>query len=375
MRIGIVGCGFVSALYVRTLELHPDLRVVGVTDLIRERGEILGRRAKAPVFESVDELLARSGADIIVNLTNPAAHHAVNRAALEAGKHVYCEKPLATDFAQARELVELAARRGLRLSGAPCNVLGESAQAVWRELRRGAVGAPRVVYAELDDGMIHRAPYRAWRSELGIPWPAKDEFEVGCTLEHAGYYLTWLSAFFGPAESVTRFGATTIPDKGTDEPLSIVSPDFTVACIRFRSGVAARLTCSIVAPHDHRLRVVGDEGVLSVEDCWDYRSRATVRKWMTVRRRLLLSPLPRRVDLPPPPVRGLSRFGSASMDFARGVAELARAVRFDLPGRLSPEFCLHTTELALAIHDGARAPGSYAVTTRFEPMEPMPWAR
>jgi predicted dehydrogenase len=375
LRIGIAGCGFVSALYVRTLELYPDLRIVGVTDLIRERREALGRRAKAPVFDSVDELLARSGADILLNLTNPRAHHAVNRAALEAGKHVYCEKPLAMDLEEARGLVDLAARRGLRLSGAPCNVLGEAAQAVWRELRRGAIGVPRVVYAELDDGMIHLAPYRRWDNELGVPWPAKDEFEVGCTLEHAGYYLTWLVTFFGPAESVTRFGATTIPDKGTPEPLAVISPDFTVACIRFRSGVVARLTCSIVAPHDHRLRIVGDEGVLTVDDCWDYRSRAAVRKWMTVRRRLLLHPLPRPVRLPAPPVRGVSRFGSASMDFARGVAELARAIRFDVPGRLSPEMCLHITELSLAIHDGARSPGLCTMTTRFEPMEPMPWAR
>lgn len=373
MRIGIVGCGYVSPLYLRTLQLRPDLKIVGVTDLIRERRDKFALHASAPAFDSVEQLCERSGADIIVNLTNPGSHYAVNRQALEAGKHVYCEKPLAMEIGQAQELVAQAAQSGLRLSGAPCNVLGESAQAVWRAIRRGAVGVPRLVYAELDDGMVHRAPYQSWLNEFGVPWPAKDEFEVGCTLEHAGYYLTWLLAFFGPAESVTRFGATTIPDKHTSEPLEVDSPDFTVACVKFRSGVAARLTCSIVAPHDHELRIVGDDGVISVADCWDYRSRASIRKYVNVRRRMFLNPIPLPIRLPPQPGAKIPHFGSASMDFARGIAELADAIRADRPSRLSPEFCLHVTEIALAIHNSGREPGYYKLKSTFDAMPPMPW--
>lgn len=373
MQIGIVGCGYVSALYLRTLQKRANLNIVGVTDLVPQRAEILAKHANCPVFESCEHLIEQSGAEIIVNLTNPDAHYEVNRKALLAGKHVYCEKPLAMEFSQARELVDLGHKLGRRLSGAPCNVLSEVAQAVWRELRRNAVGTPRLVYAELDDGMISRAPYKKWFNEFGIQWPAKDEFEVGCTLEHAGYYLTWLAAFFGPAESVTHFGATTIPNKYESEPLSKISPDFTVACIRFHSGVIARLTCSIVAPHDHKFSVVGDDGVLNVHDCWDYRSRATIRKTINIRRKSMLTPWPRLVRLPPP-VCKLSRFGAATMDFARGVVELADAIRLDRPSRLSPEFCLHTNELALAIHSGDRKPGLHMVKTEFEPIEPMPWA-
>ena len=373
MRIGIVGCGYVSALYLRTLQRRPDLQISGVADLEPERRRILAAHAKCPAFESVEELVEKSRVDIVVNLTNPSSHYAVNRAALLAGKHVYCEKPLATDFSQAKELVELAKHLGLQLSGAPCNVLSEVAQAVWREVRRKTVGVSRLAYAELDDGMIHRAPYQRWLNEFGIPWPAKDEFEVGCTLEHAGYYLTWLAAFFGPADTVTRFGTTTIPDKCGVEGLHTISPDFTVACIRFHSGMTARLTCSIVAEHDHRLRIMGDEGELSVHDCWDYRSRAGIRKLMRIRRRSMLSPWTIPIRLPPPPTGRLTRFGSATMDFASGVAELADAIRSGRTSRLSPEFCLHTNELALAIHAADRDPGCYKVTTRFAPMEPMPW--
>ena len=373
MRIGIVGCGFVSALYLRTLQLRENLEIVGVTDLNRQRAERFAKHAGCRVYDDTEHLFNSSDAEIIVNLTNPGAHYEVNRAALLKGKHVYCEKPLATKFSEAKELVELSHDVGRQLSGAPCNVLSEAAQSVWREIRRKSCGTPRLVYAELDDGMVPLAPYQKWENEFGVPWPAKDEFEIGCTLEHAGYYLTWLAAFFGPAESVTRFGGTAIVDKLDTEKLDRIAPDFTVACIRFRSGTIARLTCSIVAPHDHRLRIIGDEGVISVPDCWDYRSRASIRKWMKIRRKLLLSPVPIPLRLPPP-VSKLSRFGAATMDFARGVEELADAIRQDRPCRLSSEFCLHTNELALAIHNGETSPGCYEVETVFDPMEPMPWA-
>lgn len=376
MRVGIVGCGYVSALYLRTIQRRPHmLQLVGVTDLLKDRRELLAKHAGVPAYDSLDDLLARSGAEIVVNLTNPSSHYAVNRAILESGKHVYCEKPLATDFEQAKELVELATSLKLRLSGAPCNVLSEVAQAVWRELRNDAIRTPRLAYAELDDGMIHQAPYEHWTNEFGIPWPAKDEFEVGCTLEHAGYYLTWLCTFFGPAETVTRFGATTIPDKCSHGALAVNSPDFTVACISFKSGAVARLTCSIVAEHDHRLRIFGDGGVISVNDCWDYRSKAGIQRPITIRRRSLLTPWwINPIRLAPPPNGKLTRFGAASMDFASGIAELAEAIVHGRPSRLSPEFCLHINELALAIHNSSKQPGTYQVTSQFSPMQPMPWS-
>ena len=374
MKIGIVGCGFISALYLRTIQRREDLTIVGATDLVKERREIWAKHANCKAYDSLTQMLEQSDAKIIVNLTPPGKHYEVNKAILMADRHVYCEKPLAMDFQQARELVKLAETRNLRISGAPCNVLSEIAQGVWRELRRNAIGTVRLAYAEMDDGMVHLSPFRKWANEFGTPWPAKDEFEVGCTLEHAGYYLTWLAAFFGPADTVTGFGGTTIPDKLQGEPLAVDSPDFTVACIHFRSGVTARLTCSIVAEHDHSMTITGEEGILKVADCWNAQSPAGIQKYFSFRRGRKLMPWKKPIPLPSPPNGKLTRFGAATIDFAAGVAELANAVRRNRPSRLSPEFCLHTTELALAIHNSAKNPGTYAVQTEFEPIEPMPWA-
>jgi predicted dehydrogenase len=376
MNIAIVGCGFVADFYLVSLQQHPELRVLGVHDRVAKRMHNLAKAYQLPTYPSLAALLADDRVQLVLNLTNPRDHHEVSDAALDAGKHVYSEKPLAMEMPQATALVEKARRLGLMLSGAPCSILGETAQALWRAVREEAVGPVRLVYAEMDDGMVHRMQYRKWQSVSGIPWPYKDEFEVGCTLEHAGYYLNWLAAMFGPAAFVTSFASVQIPDKVPGETLNLVSPDFSVACIQFESGVVARLTCGIVAPHDHGLRIVGEEGVMGTDECWNYRSPVYKRRLMSIRRKTFLNPFRERIALPASPYpKPKSKAGAQSMDFARGPAEMAAALREGRPCRLSPEFTLHINELALAIHHAARDGATYRMTTTFAPMEPMPWAR
>jgi predicted dehydrogenase len=88
---------------------------------------------------------------------------------------------------------------------------------MWKALRDGLVGRPRLAYAEMDDGLLHTMDFREWRGDSGAPWPYVDELETGCTVEHAGYALTWLTAFFGPAERVVAYSALTVPDKDIPE--------------------------------------------------------------------------------------------------------------------------------------------------------------
>lgn len=375
MNVAIVGCGFVADYYLGTLPLHPHLRVAGVHDRQPDRARLLGERHRVPVIDSLQALLADPGIDLVLNLTNPRDHFEVSQAALQAGKHVYSEKPLAMAMSEARTLVDLAAQRGLHLSSAPCSLLGECAQTMWKAIRERVVGEVRVVYAEMDDGMVHRMPYRRWLSASGLPWPYKDEFEVGCTVEHAGYVLSWLAAWFGPARSVTAFASAQVPDKTPGEHLEPAdAPDFSVACIQFDSGVVARLTCSILAPHDHAVRVVGDDGVLYTGDTWDYHSPVYSRKMMTIRRRSLLTPWKRRHVVKGSPYGRPGTRGSQAMDFARGPAEMAQAIRAGRSPRLTAQFSLHVNEMVLAIHEATRGGGCVPMTTRFDPIEPEPWA-
>jgi predicted dehydrogenase len=370
VRVAMIGCGFIADLYIRTMRAYPLLQVVGVTDQIAERATHFGSAYGVPVYRSVQELLDESGVELILNLTNPRSHYEVSKRCLLAGRHVYSEKPLAMDFAEARELVELAESSRLQISSAPCSLLGECAQTMWRAVRDNSVGRIYAAYAEMDDGLVHRMPYRRWKSASGTPWPYEDEFEVGCTVEHAGYSLSWLAAFFGPAQAVTAFSSVQIPDKEESIAPEAMAPDLSIAAIRFASGVVARLTCSVIAPANHELRILGDNGILLTPDVWHYTSPVYSRRWLTVRRRTLLSPWRRRY-------RRLAEQGRKLVDDdrSRGVAEAAAAVAEGRPSRLSARFSLHVTELTLAIQRAGETGCTHEVTTSFDPIAPMPWAQ
>jgi predicted dehydrogenase len=374
-NIAIVGCGFVADYYLKTLSNYPHLKLSGVMDRVSDRADFFAKKYEVPAYRSLDELLESPDVDIVLNLTNPGSHYEVSHQCLEAGKHVYSEKPLAMEMSQATHLVEMAESKGLIVTSAPCSLLSETAQTIWKTLREEKLGKVRLVYAEMDDGLVHRMPYKKWVSESGIPWPYKDEFEVGCTLEHAGYYITWLVAFFGPIKQVTAFSSTLVDDKDTDIPLDENAPDFSVACLTFESGVVARLTCSIVAPHDHTLRIIGDEGILYTEDCWYYRSPVYIRRWINLRRKTFLNPWKQKVKLLTPP--GQWQYGSRGsqrMDFCRGVAEMAESLDQDRPCRLSPRYSLHVNEVVLAIQNALDTGDRQTITTRFDPIAPMDWA-
>jgi predicted dehydrogenase len=374
MNLAIVGCGFVADYYRLTLPLHPELKLLGVTDRDAGRAANLAKVAGVQHYAALSDLLEDSRVEMVLNLTNPSSHYEVSREALLKGKHVYSEKPFAMRFEQATELVELAKSRGLSVASAPCSFLGETAQTIWKVLREKSLGTVRVVYAEMDDGMVFRMPYRKWTSVSGTPWPYKDEFEVGCTLEHAGYYLTWLAAWFGPAKTVTSFASVQVPDKLPGETLEVDSPDFSVACIQFQSGVVARLTCGILAPHDHTLKVVCDEGVLYTDESWDYRAPVYSRRMVSIRRKTFLNPLRKHHRLPRSPYGKPKTKGAQTMDFARGPAELAESIRSKRPCRMSAEFSLHVNEMALAIHWAREIGSTYVMKTTFDGIEPMPWS-
>ncbi len=385
MRIAIVGCGYVADFYLATLPNHPKLELAGVFDRDPARARRFADFYNARTFAGLDAILCDPAIEIVLNLTNPREHYSVSRACLDAGKHVYSEKPIATDWFQAVELVERAERMGLQIVSAPCTVLGESAQTLWKAVRDGRIGPVRLAYAELDDGMVHKEAYRRWLSASGSPWPYRDEFEVGCTLEHAGYYVTWLVAMFGPAKSVTAFASAQLPEKVPGEPPLEPrdTPDYSTGCIQFASGVVARVTCSIIGPHDHSIRLFGEDGTLSVDECWDFNSPIRYRKWTKWSNRAEKRPAlarlvglgPKRLPLVRKPPFKVNVPGANQIDFGRGVAELADSIHEHRACRISPRFSLHVNEIALTLHDPAGMGSPRELTTTFDPMEPMPWAR
>lgn len=359
--IGIVGCGFVADYYMGTKYAYPHLNIRGVYDIDKKRLQDFCNFYSLHAVDSVEDLLNDPDIQIIVNLTNPSAHFFVSKQALAAGKHVYSEKPLAMGFDDAQALVTEANSKNLIISSAPCNALSKAATAFKQAVETRAVGDIRLVYAELEDGFVPIMPYKKWVSASGARWPYRDEFEVGCTLEHSGYYLGWLVAAFGDIETVTAFSSMRIPNKiGNEMPLDPTdTADMSVGILKFRNGVVVRLSTTIIAERDYSLRAFGDNGVIRVEDCWDNGGDVTVQQYIHIRRRTLLNPLKKKIKptqaLPVHKMRG----SKTRMDFLLGIDDLAKAIQTGQQPFLSSQRSLHINEAALALQYAGESAGTY----------------
>lgn len=402
MRIGIVGCGYVFDHYMATVAHHGGLDIAGITDRDHDRLRKAAAFYNLSAYPDTEALLRDENVEIVVNLTSIESHYAVTKAALLAGKHVYSEKPFVTDLDQARELFALADSRGLRISCAPSNALSATSRTLWKAVRDGAIGDVRLVYAEFDDNPIYLMSPEGWASRSGAPWPYLHEYEMGCTWEHVGYHLTWMCAIFGPVRRVTAFSKTILPDKTPAALHPPETPDFSVACLDFESGVVGRVTCSIAAPYDHRMRIFGNRGMLHADtyrhyECPVYlepfgKLSLNARKARTVRTNTVLQWLfgvnGRRLPLvqvaspgsaqpisligkgwsPRAILRRLKRRQLGQQDKSVGIAELADAIITKRPHFPSHDFTLHLTELTLAIQAAGPDGTSQDLQTRFDPV-------
>jgi predicted dehydrogenase len=404
MKVAFVGCGYVFDIYMRTIWAHPELEVCGIFDIDTARAYTVARYYLFRVYPSYEALLSDPAVDIVVNLTSIRSHYDTVKRALLAGKHVYSEKPLTTDIDQTRELFALAEARGLVLTGAPDNLYCDAVSTAWKAVRDGAIGNPVLVYAELDDNPAHLMQLEKVQGPTGRPFPYVEELQEGCTIEHVAYHLVWICAMFGPATSVTAFSKALVERK-TDTPLSPSdTPDFSVACLTLANGATARITCSWVAPRDHRLRIIGEKGEISVDNifhdqspvCLERFSRVslTARKAYTARTQPLIGrsfgiggrrlPLVRRWksyaveaehgghSVKHKFVNWLRRREIYAQDKLLGIAEMARAIREGRPQPMSPDFMMHLNELTLLIHRAGPQGATMKPTTTFKPIDPLP---
>lgn len=403
MKTAIIGCGYVFDHYMTTWDQHPILELKGVTDLKPERTAAVSNAYDLHVYDSVDAVLSDPEIELVLNFTSIDSHAEIIRKALEAGKHVYTEKPVTEDPEEVQALFALAAEQGLYLSAAPCNMLSDMVSTMRRAVQDGIVGTPRVIYAEFDDNPVYLMKPEGWRSRTGAPWPWKDEYEHGCTVEHAGYYLTWLIAMFGPVARITAFSKATVPDKAGDVPLSPPdSADFSVACLDFENGMTARVTMSIAAPYDQRFRVIGDKGELWTDTYRHFQNPVyfepftqlslNARKARAVRSSGFLRklfgiggkriPLIHRPLAPgaPRPSRGIKtsirrqkQNQLGAQDKCLGPALLAKAIETGGQSPLPPDFVMHVNELTMAMHRAGTEGNSITLKTTcaIPPLEPF----
>jgi predicted dehydrogenase len=408
MKIAFVGCGYVFDIYMRTQWAYPELEICGVFDIDAKRLGVVARHYGFHAYADYQALLDDARVEIVVNLTSVQSHYETTRRALEAGKHVYSEKPVTTDLAQTQALFALAQSRGLTLTGAPCNLFSDSIVTLWKAVRDGAIGKPILVYAELDDNPAHLMQMEKVQSPTGAPFPYVEEFQEGCTVEHVAYHLVWICAMFGPVVSVTAFSKCLVPNK-TETPLSPPdTPDLSVACLEFANGVAARITCTWVSPRDHSMRVIGDAGEISADNAFHdqtalrlerfSRVSLSARKAYTLRNQPIAGRLfgigGRRLALvrrwkshAVEAERGVGRslkhrFVSwlrrrevYAQDKLLGIAEMTRALREGRAQPMPPDFLMHLNELTLLIQRAGPSGVAVRPSTTFASIAPPDVAR
>jgi Predicted dehydrogenases and related proteins len=351
--IGIVGTGNIAGRYASDALTHPEIRLVAATDLDPGRAAAFADAHDCRAHASLDDLLADDAVDIVVNLTVHHAHYEVTKRALEAGRHVYSEKPLALRSSEAHELVELAAARGLRLGCSPSTFLGEAQQTAAAWIRSGRLGTVRAVYAEVNWGRI----------ETWHPAPAPF-FEVGVLVDVGVYPLTLVTTMLGRARSVRAWGWDLKPDRLTIDgtPFRIGSPDLIVAAIELDGGPVVRLTASFYVGRPAKLtgslEFHGDDASLALGSFQDFDAIVEVGAYGETYK-------------PVAPVRPAFH-GTA---WARGVAEMAGAIAEGRPHRASAEQAAHVVDIleaaAASMADGGRR---IEISSTFAPPPLMPWA-
>ena len=318
-RIGIVGCGYVSSLYMSSLNEYPDLELIGAYDIIPQRLSDFCNHYNTTAYASLNELL--DDCDLLVNLTNPESHYDVSKTALLRGMPVYSEKPLTLTDEDARSLVNTAVENNTNIFGAPCVHLSKMAETVKFHLDNNKLGKVYAVYAEMDNDQVHAKAYENWKNTFGVKWPAKNEFESGATLEHAGYTLCLLHKWFGEGEIKSVFQHECITDKII--PLHRRAADFSCAMIEYPKGIVARLTCSIVAPKNHEIVIIGEKGIITIDDIWFFDTPVRWQNFYTIRSKTRLNPIKRTLKSVAYNHPLGEKTDSAQMDFFRGVRDLA----------------------------------------------------
>jgi predicted dehydrogenase len=362
LRIGLIGCGNISTSYLSRAVNFKNITFRAVADMnpaaAEARGAEFGVEAMSPAA-----LLAHPEVDIVLNLTIPAAHYAVSKAALEAGKHVYSEKPYVLSLEEGRDLAAIAAARGLRLGSAPDTVLGSSHQLARHLIDAGAVGRiTSGTCAVMSHGM------EAWH-------PNPDFFFLkggGPILDLGPYYIANLVQLLGPVARVSALSATpsatrTIgsePRRG--EVIPVETPTTIHALLEFHSGAVITLMASWdVWQHDLApMALYGTEGTLHVPDPNFFDGPV----------RLTQGAEP--ADLPAwdhplgPPNREISR-GMVADYRTAGLADMAQAIAEGRPHRCNDDYALHVVEVMTAILQSGEEGRFVALSTRCERPEAL----
>lgn len=352
MGIGFIGCGNISETYLALLPLFRGVHAVACADL---DADLATQRASEFNIkaQSVQELLANPDVQLVVNLTVPAVHAQVTLSCLNAGKHVYSEKPLGLGLKEVRQIRDVAAERNVRVGCAPDTWFGGAHQQARQIVDSGQIG-------RINHGTCHVMGHgmEGWH-------PNPDFFfqpGAGPILDIGPYYIANLINMIGPVKTV--FSMASIPEStrtiGNGDRLGqtipVNTPTTIHATLEFHSGAIVSFVASWdVWAHEHNnMELYGSKGSLFVPDPNFFAG--------DVRMALSQDGEPGEVENLPALEHPFNVLNEEKEDEepranyrGAGLADMAQAIAHNRAHRCSLEGALHSVDVMVSILESAES--------------------
>ena len=338
IKVGVIGCGRVAWQYLPELARSPFVELVSTCDIVPQRAKKKARTFKIPnAYSSLDEMLSGAPIDMVVTLTDIQEHYRLNKQALEAGKHVWSEKPFAATYEQGRQLSELADRKGVRLLAAPTVI----------ESKQFAYMARTLASDEL--GQISNA--RARYASSGPRWSAFFYQKGGGSLFDIGVYkVAMLIGLLGPVREVTGMTRIVTPERvierdGTKKTIKVTAEDNTMLVMDHGNGTLSHVQCGFCYSSpayaasgipDYTVSVVGNKGNMHLAGyAWG----------------------PEGVDVSKPGQGKLTRHcaGAQGYSWRQGASNMAETLVTGREFLVSIEHALHVVEVMAAVKESQRS--------------------
>jgi len=346
LRVGIVGCGNISGIYFHNLGRFASTKVIACSDLDAARAQEAAAKYGIPNTLSTKDLLEHPDVDLVLNLTIPNAHASIALAAVEAGKHVYNEKPLTIALEDGRQLIEKADAKGVRVGCAPDTFMGAGIQTCRRLIDQGAIGEPVACEAHMQ---CHG--HESWH-------PAPEFYYQkggGPMLDMGPYYLTALVNLMGGIKRVAGISRATFPTRTiTSQPkhgqvIEVETPTHITGSVEFESGAIGVIVQSFDVWHGTfaPLIVHGTEGSILVGDPNSFGDSVQIR------------------DLSGGDWQGVPfEHGFEENSRGVGVLDIAHAIEEGRNHRASGELALHVLEAMHAFNTSSEERRHIELTTK-----------
>ena len=266
-RIGFIGCGDISGIYFENItNMFGELEIAGVCDLIHERAENAVKKYKiSKMYSDMHELLADPEVDIVLNITRPYEHLDVSVAALDAGKHIYTEKPLGASLEEAKIIRDKARENSLFIGGAPDTFLGAGLQTCRKLIDDGVIG-------DVTGASAYMVCYghESWHPDPEFYY----KYGGGPMMDMGPYYLTALVSLLGPVAAVTGMSKISHKERQiTSQPhygkkIKVDVPTYVTGTMNFQNNAIATIftTFDVHKAQVPCIEIYGSEGTLSVPD-------------------------------------------------------------------------------------------------------------